>query len=71
MPHKYVTVHLTPHARDRLRTLTLALSVRADRRLSTSEVLVAALDSVSGHEDEMCAAVRAAHSAATRAEDVR
>jgi hypothetical protein len=53
----YVSVGLTPQARDLLRSMTLDLTTPAGRRLTMSEVLIAALELASLHRDELLGAL--------------
>jgi hypothetical protein len=56
----FVSTALTTTARDRLTSASLQLSAAADRRLSMSTVLIAALDVAAAHREEWDAAVLAA-----------
>ncbi|CAL9614781.1 hypothetical protein SUDANB121_05730 [Nocardiopsis dassonvillei] len=49
----YISVNLTEPARDALRQATLALTTDAQRRLSMSAVLVAALRVAQNHRQEL------------------
>ncbi len=49
----FVSVNLTQTARDELRRATLDLTSPAGRRLSMSDVLLAALQVSAGHQDEL------------------
>lgn len=49
----YVSVNLTEAAREDLRRATLALTTDAERRLSMSAVLVAALHVAEDHREEI------------------
>jgi hypothetical protein len=53
----YVSAHLTEEARDALRRLTLNASAAAGRRVSQSEVVLAALAVVDLHPDEFSEAL--------------
>lgn len=55
----YVTVSLTPAARDALRTLTLELVTPTGRRLPMSEVLAALVEVGRRHQAELLDALRA------------
>lgn len=54
----FVSVNLTEEARDELRQATLLISPMAGRRLSMSDVLVAALRVAASHQDEMLDALK-------------
>ncbi|MFL1381630.1 MULTISPECIES: hypothetical protein [unclassified Nocardiopsis] len=49
----YISVNLTEPARDTLRQATLALTTDAQRRLSMSAVLIAALRVAQNHRPEL------------------
>lgn len=49
----YISVNLTEPARDTLRQATLALTTDAQRRLSMSAVLIAALRVAQNHRQEL------------------
>jgi hypothetical protein len=49
----YITLSLTTEARDLLRSLTLDLTTPTGRRLTMSEVLIAALELASLHRTEL------------------
>lgn len=55
----FVSVNLTEPARDKLRRVTLGYTSPAGRRLSMSEVLLAALDFAEAHEGEFLDALTA------------
>lgn len=54
----YTAVSLTPEARDALRSLTLELVTPTGRRLTMSEVLLAALAVAREHRPELLEALR-------------
>lgn len=54
----YITVGLTEQARDLLRAITLDLTTPAGRRLTMSEVLIAALEVARRHHGELLEALR-------------
>lgn len=60
----YVSVSLTPEARDALRALTLELVGPLRRRLSMSEVLLVALELAGRHREELIEALRTGTSGA-------
>ena len=52
---QHITMSITPAARDALRTATLDLTTPAGRRLTMSEVLLAALAVAGRHREEVLA----------------
>ena len=55
---KYISVGLTPTARDTLRDLTLDLTTPVARRVTMSEVLLALATVGARHRDEVLAVLR-------------
>lgn len=54
----FVSVNLTEPARDELRAATLTLTTPAGRRVSMSDVLIAALHVALNHQDEVISELR-------------
>jgi hypothetical protein len=54
----FVSVNITGPARDELRAATLALTTSAERRVSMSDVLIAAIRVALKHRDEVVSELR-------------
>jgi hypothetical protein len=55
---KFTAISVTPEARDRLRETTLAFTSPAGRRLTLSEMLIAACTVAQRHSDEVTQELR-------------
>lgn len=54
----YISVGLTPQARDALRDMTLELTTPVGRRMTMSEVLIASLELAGRHRGELIEALK-------------